>query len=54
MQKELIIIDSYADKSLLDIIKKLRIKVTIITRENNLLTKQDIEKYNKRFNYSNK
>ena len=49
MQKELIIIDSYADKSLLDIIKKLRIKVTIITRENNLLTKQDIEKYNKEY-----
>ena len=53
-KEELIIIDSYADKTLLDIIKRLRIKVTIITKENNLLTKQDIEKYNKRFNYSNK
>ena len=48
-KEELIIIDSYADKSLLDIIKRLRIKVTIITRENNLLTKQDIEKYNKQY-----
>ena len=47
--EELIIIDSYADKSLLDIIKSLSIKVTIITKENNLLTKQDIEKYNKQY-----
>ena len=48
-KKELIIIDNYADNTLLDIIKRLRIKVTIITRENNLLTKQDIEKYNKEY-----
>ena len=48
-KEELIIIDSYADKSLLDIIKSLSIKVTIITKENNLLTKQDIEKYNKQY-----
>lgn len=39
-KKELIIIDNYADNTLLDIIKRLRFKVTIITRENNLLTKQ--------------
>ena len=48
-KEELIIIDSYANKSLLDIIKSLSIKVTIITKENNLLTKQDIEKYNKQY-----
>ncbi len=47
--KELIIIDGYADKSLLDIIKNLKIKVIIITKENNLLTKVDIDKYNKQY-----
>ena len=48
-KKELIIINSYADHILLDIVKRLNIKVTIITRKNNLLTKQDIEKYNKQY-----
>ena len=49
-EKELIIIDAYADDTILDIVKRLNIKVTIITRENNLLTKQDIIKYNKQYN----
>ena len=49
-EKYLVIIDSYADKTILDIIKELSIKVTIITKKNNLLTKQDIEKYNKQYN----
>ena len=49
-KKELIIIDAYADNVVLDIIKRLDIKVTIITKPNNLLTKQDIEKYNKQYN----
>ena len=48
--KEIIIIDSYADYTLLDIIKRLKIKVTIITKPKNLLTKQDIIKYNKQYN----
>ena len=48
-KKELIIIDSYADNTLLDIIKRLNVKVTIITKPNNLLTKQDLEKYNKQY-----
>ena len=48
-KNELIIIDSYADNTILDIIKRLNIKVTIITRKNNLLTVQDIEKYNKQY-----
>ena len=46
---ELVIIDSYADNTLLDIIKRLNVKVTIITKGNGLLTKQDIEKYNKQY-----
>lgn len=48
-KKELIIVDAYADNTILDIIKRLNIKVTIITKPNNLLTNQDIEKYNKQY-----
>ena len=48
--KELIIIDNYADYTLLDIIKRLKIRVTIITKSNNLLTKQDVIKYNQQYN----
>ncbi len=47
--KELIIIDAYTDYTLLDIIKNLNIEVIIITKPNNLLTKQDITKYNKQY-----
>ena len=52
-KEELIIIDSYADNTILDIIKRLNINVTIITKSNNLLTKQDIDKYNKQYNNLN-
>lgn len=48
-KKKLIIIDNYADIGLLDIIKRLNIKVVIVTKENNLLTKKDIENYNKQY-----
>ena len=48
-KKELVIIDSYADNTILDIIKRLNIKVIIITKKNNLLTNQDIAKYNKQY-----
>ena len=48
-KNELIIIDNYADNTILDIIKRLNINIIIITKENNLLTKQDIEKYNKQY-----
>ena len=48
--KEITIIDSYADYTLLDIIKRLNVKTTIITKPNNLLTKQDIIKYSKQYN----
>ena len=46
----LIIVDNYADKSVLDIIRTLKIPVTIITKTKGLLTKLDIEKYNKEYN----
>ena len=48
-KEKLIIVDSYADKVVLDIIRRLSVKVIIITKPNNLLTKQDIEKYNKQY-----
>ena len=46
---KLIIIDSYADNTLLDIVKRLNIKVIIVTMKDNLLTNQDIVKYNKQY-----
>ena len=49
-KNKLVVIDSYADNTILDIIKRLNINVTIITKQNNLLTKQDIERYNKQYN----
>ena len=48
-KKELIIIDNYADNTILDIIKRLNINVIIITKKDNLLTNQDIIKYNKQY-----
>lgn len=47
--KLLIIIDAYADNTILDIVKRLTIPVIIITKEDNLLTHQDIIKYNKQY-----
>ena len=49
-KRKLIIVDSYADKTILDIIKRLNIEVIIITKPNNLLSKQDIEIYKKQYN----
>ena len=49
-KNELVIIDSYADKTILDMIKELNVKVLLITKENNKLTSLDIEKYNKQYN----
>ena len=48
-KKEVIIIDSYADKKILDIIKEMDRQIIIITKENNLLKKEVIEKYNKQY-----
>lgn len=47
--KKLVIIDSYADNTILDIIKRLNTQVIIITKRDNLLTQQDISKYNKQY-----
>ena len=48
-KKELIIIDSYADKKILDIVKDLNIKIVIITKKNNLLKETTIKEYNKEY-----
>ncbi len=47
--KNLIIIDAYAENTILDIIKRLNINVIIVTKKDNLLTNQDIVKYNKQY-----
>ena len=52
-KKQIIIIDAYADYTLLDIIKRLSVEVVIITRKDNLLTEQDILKYNKQYHNLN-
>lgn len=49
-KNNLVIIDGYADTTTLDIIKRLSVIVTIITKPNNLLTVQDINRYNQQYN----
>ncbi len=44
-KKELIIIDGYADKSVLDMIKNIHLPVTLICKNNCLLKPLDIKKY---------
>ena len=48
-KKEIIIIDNYADKSILDMITNLNVKVIIVNRKFNLLKDIDIKKYNKQY-----
>ena len=47
--KELIIIDAYADKTTLDIIRELKANVTLIINDRSKITKLDIEKYNEQY-----
>lgn len=48
-KEQITIVDAYADHTILDIIKRLKVDVTIITKKDNLLTDQDILKYNKQY-----
>ena len=48
-KEEIIIIDNYADKSILDMITNLNVEVTIVTRKFNLLKDIDIKKYNNQY-----
>ena len=45
-KNELIIIDNYANKTILDIVSNIGIKVILINKTKSLLNKLDIEKYN--------
>ncbi len=47
--KELIIIDSYVDKTLLDMIRKIKVNVLLITKEKNNLSTLDISRYNEEY-----
>ncbi len=49
----IIIIDNYADKSVLDMIRNLKVNVTIICKNNCLLKEIDINKYQKQYNNLN-
>lgn len=48
-RRTLIIIDAYIDTIILNMIKRLNVEVTIITKDNHLLTPQDITKYNEQY-----
>ena len=49
-KEELIIVDRYTDKTILDMIRNLECKVILITSKKSKLTKLDIEKYNGDYN----
>lgn len=48
-KENLIIVDAYADITILDMIKKLNVNVIVITKQNGLLTNMDIKKYNNQY-----
>ncbi len=45
----IILIDNYADKNILDMIRSIKIDVTIICKNNGLLKQIDIDKYQKQY-----
>ena len=49
-KEELIIIDAYADKTMLDIIKSLNVRVILIVKTKSLLKQIDIDRYNEQYN----
>lgn len=49
-EKQLIIIDSYADTTILNIIRKLGCKVILITKDSDRLNDFDVDKYNRQYN----
>lgn len=50
-KKEIVLIDSYADKTTLDIISKIQVQITLITKSKNNLKQIDVDKY--KSEYSN-
>lgn len=49
VKREIIIIDSYADKTILDLIKNIAADITIITSKKAKLTSLEIEKFNRQY-----
>ena len=49
-KEDLIIIDSYADNKILDMISKLKVNIMLITKDSKRLNELDIEKYNSQYN----
>lgn len=52
-KENIVIVDAYADKTILDIIRNLKVRVTLIVKSKSLLTKTDIEKYNEQYDNLN-
>ncbi len=48
-KESLVIIDCYADKTILDLIKKLKVEVTLIVKKKSVLHELDKEKYQKEY-----
>lgn len=46
---EIIIIDNYADITLLDLIRNIKINITLITKDSNRLSNLEIDKYNSEY-----
>ena len=49
-KKNLAIVDGYADITILNIVKKLNVRVVVITSDRAPLSVKDVEKYNKQYN----
>ena len=47
---ELIVIDSYVDKTFLDLIRTIKINIILITKDSQRLSDIEINKYNKQYN----
>ena len=47
---ELIVIDSYVNKTLLDLIRNIKINIILITKDSQRLSDIEINKYNKQYN----
>lgn len=47
--KSIIVIDNYADRVFLDLIKDIKVNVILITKNSNRLSNIEIEKYNKQY-----
>ena len=48
--KEIIIIDSYADITFIDLIRNIKVNIILITKNSNRLSNIEIDKYNKQYN----